>query len=204
MFPDSGMFILGHNTATKALISLHPTPVQIFRLWQTFLVNVNPLVKIFHAPTVQQIVLDASGDLTQVPKATEALMFAIYLLAVTSLKAEECESMFGESRTSLLSKYSHGAQQALINAKFLRSLNLYSLQAFSLFLLALRRGYDPHTFCKLIERNNCILHTELPSRSLRAKIVSKRALGYLSQPEGFELSFDSIQGLKFCQYFSLR
>ena len=72
-------------------------------------------------------------------------MFAIYLIAVTSLKTEECETMFGEARSTLLSKYSHGTQQALVNAKFLKSLNIYSLQAFALFLLALRRGYDPHT-----------------------------------------------------------
>jgi hypothetical protein len=145
LYPDAGAFFLGHNTASKDLSSLHPRPVQIFRLWQTFLVNVNPLVKIFHAPTVQQIILDASGDLANVPRATEALMFAIYLIAVTSLKTEECETMFGEPRSTLLSKYSHGTQQALVNAKFLKSLNLYSLQAFALFLLALRRGYDPHT-----------------------------------------------------------
>jgi Fungal specific transcription factor domain len=120
--------------------------VHIFRLWQTFLVNVNPLVKIFHAPTVQQVILDASADLANIPRAIEALMFAIYLLAVTSLKTEECEAMFGESRSALLSKYSHGTQQALVNAKFLKSLNLYSLQAYALLLLALRRDYDPHTF----------------------------------------------------------
>ena len=145
LYPDAAAFFVSHNTASKDLSSLHPPPVQIFRLWQTFLVNVNPLVKLFHAPTVQQVILDASGDLANVPRATEALMFSIYLIAVTSLKTEECEAMFGEPRSALLSKYSHGTQQALVNAKFLKSLSLYTLQAFALFLLALRRGYDPHT-----------------------------------------------------------
>jgi hypothetical protein len=145
MFPDAEVFLLSRGSETKDLSSHHPPPVQIFRLWQTFLVNVNPLVKIFHAPTVQQIIIDAAGDLSNVPRATEALMFAIYLISVTSLGAEECETIFGERRQTLLSKYSYAAQQALVNAKFLKSVNLYPLQAFSLYLLALRRGYDPQS-----------------------------------------------------------
>jgi hypothetical protein len=123
--------------ASKDLTSLHPQPVHIFRLWQTFLVNVNPLVKLFHAPTVQQIILDASGDLQNVPKHTEALMFAIYLLAVTSLQPEECETMFADTQSNLLSKYSHGTQQALINAKFMKSLSLTTLNAFVLYLVSI-------------------------------------------------------------------
>lgn len=151
LYPDAGIFFLGHGGPSKDLSSLHPPHVQIFRLWQTFLVNVNPLVKIFHAPTVQQMILDASGDLANVPRATEALMFAIYLIAVTSLKAEECETMFGEPRSSLLSKYSHGTQQALVNAKFLKSLNLYSLQAYALFLVS-----SPCFFRSTLTRNKLV------------------------------------------------
>ena len=115
---------------------MHPPPVQIFRLWQTFLVNVNPLVKIFHAPTTQQTILDATGDLPNVPKHVEALMFSIYLLAVTSLQTEECESMFGETRNNLLTKYSHATQQALVNARFMKSLSLTTLQAYALLLVS--------------------------------------------------------------------
>jgi hypothetical protein len=95
---------------------------------------------------VQQIILDASGDIQNVPKPTEALMFSIYLLAVTSLEPEECESMFGDTRSNLLSKYSHGTQQALVNAKFMKSLNLTTLNALALYLLAVRKFYDPHSF----------------------------------------------------------
>ena len=136
IFPEAGIFFLNRGFATKDLSSLHPPPVQIFRLWQTFLVNVNPLVKIFHAPTVQQILLDATENLSSIPRAIESLMFAIYLLSVTSLNPEECETMFGEARTALLSKYSQATQQALVNGKFLKSVNLYSLQAFALYLVS--------------------------------------------------------------------
>ena len=136
IYPEPGALLVGHGTATKDMESLHPQLAQIFRLWQTFLVNVNPMVMMFHAPTVQQTILDASGDLKNVSKPIEALMFAIYLLAVTSLRDEECTHMFGDSRRSLLAKYSYGTQQALINAKFLKSLDITVLQAFTLYLVS--------------------------------------------------------------------
>lgn len=107
--------------------------------------NVNPLVKIFHAPTTQQTILDAIGDLEKVSRPTEALLFNIYFLAVTSLNNASCQSMFGESRQTLLTKYFHGAQQALINSRFLKSLNISTFHAFVLYLLGVRRIYDPHS-----------------------------------------------------------
>lgn len=97
----------------------------------------NPLVKIFHAPTIQQIILDASGDIQNIPKHVEALMFSIYLLAVTSLQPDECENMLNDTRPNLLAKYSHGVQQALVNAKFMKSLNLTTLNSLTLYLVSL-------------------------------------------------------------------
>lgn len=136
MYPYAESFLIGHSPSPQTLTSQHPQPVHIFKLWQTFLINVNPLVKMFHAPSMQQTVLDASGDLGKISRPTEALMFAFYMLAVTSLTNEECESMFGESRPNLIRKYSHATQQALINSKFLKSLNISTLQAFALYLVS--------------------------------------------------------------------
>jgi hypothetical protein len=85
---------------------------------------------------MQQVILDASSDLRNVPRHTEALMFSIYLLATTSLSSQECESMFGEPRNDLLMKYAHATQQALINAKFLKSLSLSTLHALCIYLVS--------------------------------------------------------------------
>lgn len=132
---DEASLLFGSSSPTVNLIDLHPQPVHIFRLWQTFLDNVNPLTKIIHAPTMQQLVLEAAGDLEHVPQGLEALMFAIYTFAVTSLSTIECESMFGEAKSTLLAKYRLGTQQALVGAGFLRSSDLVILQAFVLFLV---------------------------------------------------------------------
>ncbi|EMR83249.1 putative fungal specific transcription factor domain-containing protein [Botrytis cinerea BcDW1] len=147
LFPEESTILLGNLISPKRnLRSLHPQPVTIFRLWQIFLTNVNPLIKLFHAPTVQEMILEATSDMDHIPKPTEALMFVIYLLSIGSLKEDECESTFNEPRSLLLSRYSHATQQALINVKYIKSLNLTSLQAYCLFLLAARKHYDAHAF----------------------------------------------------------
>ncbi|CAM1509677.1 Fc.00g000120.m01.CDS01 [Cosmosporella sp. VM-42] len=119
---------------------LHPSPLHIFRLWQLFLDNVNPLVKILHAPTVQQQILDASADLGRVSGSTEALMFGVYSMSIASITTEECNAFFGKEKDLLLAQYQAGARKALTNAGLLKSSDLVILQAFALYLLSNFQG----------------------------------------------------------------
>lgn len=132
--PDDLLFAA---PSVEDIAILHPQPVQIFRLWQTFLDNVNPLLKLFHAPTVQQQVLDASADLSKVSKSMHVLMFGIYAMAISSLNFDECEAMFGEEKKPLLKKYQNGCRQALIRASFLRTADMPVLQGYVLYLVCL-------------------------------------------------------------------
>jgi hypothetical protein len=63
-------------------------------------------------------------------------MFVIYFFAANGLKQSECESLFGEDKSVLISRYCTAAQRALITADFISSPNLMSLQAFVLFLVS--------------------------------------------------------------------
>lgn len=116
---------------------LHPPAIQIFQLWQIYLNNVNPLLKINHAPTLQNQIVKASADLSNVAEPLEALMFAMYFLSVTSMPNEEVEAAFGVSKKALLARYHTASQQALINAQFMSSSELTTLQAFLLHLVSL-------------------------------------------------------------------
>lgn len=118
------------------LTALHPNPVHIFKLWQTFLENVNPLIKVLHTPTLQPQILDAVGNLAGIGKEMEALMFSIYCIALTSLQNGEVEKSFGESKKNMLAKCRRGAQFALGNASFLRTSNLMVLQALILYTVS--------------------------------------------------------------------
>jgi hypothetical protein len=136
------------SPASDDLRDLHPSTVHIFRLWQQFLDSVNPLIKIFHAPTVQQQVLDATANLDDAPKGVEALMFGIYSMAISSFIEKECLSTFGETKTTLLKRYHSGARLALQRAGLLRSSDLTILQAFMLYLVGNDQTFplDPLTY----------------------------------------------------------
>jgi hypothetical protein len=132
---DTGL-LFGSHTSSTVLRSLHPTPIQIFKLWQTYLDNVNPLVKLFHAPTVQQFVCDAIGNLDDLPRNLEALLFGIYSVSVESLTDSECVSILEESKSAAFQRFRTGAQCALANANLLTSSDMMVLQAFVLFIVS--------------------------------------------------------------------
>ncbi|RAQ53768.1 hypothetical protein AFGD_006808 [Aspergillus flavus] len=145
---DEGALLFG-AASTPNLSGLHPNPVHIFKLWQTFLENVNPLTKIIHVPTLQPHILNASGNIDSMPSELEALMFTIYCAAIRSLSDEEVLQGFGKSRTALLAQYQQASQSALIKAGLLKTSNMVVLQAFVIFILSVRGEYNPHTLWSL-------------------------------------------------------
>lgn len=117
------------DSVPESLSHFHPSSIQIFRLWEKFLDNVNPLVKIIHVPTVQRQLLEASVDLENVSRSFEALMFAIYASAITSLSNEECMELMNVPRQQLLKLYYKIAQQALTRAGIFATTDIIVLQA---------------------------------------------------------------------------
>ncbi|KAJ5884322.1 hypothetical protein N7504_011894 [Penicillium tannophilum] len=143
---DGFPFMVGGSKSQ--ITHLHPSAIQIFQLWQIYLNNVNPLLKINHAPTLQNQIVKASADLSNIAEPLEALMFAMYFLSVTSMPNEEVEAAFGVSKKALLARYHAASQQALINAQFMSTSELTTLQAFLLYLLSICRSVDPRSlFC---------------------------------------------------------
>ncbi|MCJ1398662.1 hypothetical protein MMC11_001863 [Xylographa trunciseda] len=143
--PAGGDLMFGSRLMKPSKWRHHPETMHIMALWQTYLENVNPLTKILHTPTMQKQIIDASGDLDNVSKAFEALMFAIYSSAVNSMTEEECQRVLGEARLALLDRYTYATHQALLRVKFLKTTDIVVLQAFVLFLLVMRTLYDPGT-----------------------------------------------------------
>jgi hypothetical protein len=129
--------LFGASKIDVPLSTLHPTHVQIFRLWQIYSDNINPLLKVTHAPTLQARILDAAVDVAGISRELEALMFSIYCVAIISIDDEACRTMFGEPKAKLLKRYQDACHQALINCGFLRSRVRDSLTAFFLYLVCL-------------------------------------------------------------------
>ncbi|KAF4449181.1 fungal specific transcription factor domain-containing protein [Fusarium austroafricanum] len=121
---------------------MYPSAVHSFQLWQVFLSNVHPLTKLLHGPTTQKDIIQIISEPPSTPGPTEALIFAIYLVAVISMTDKECLNMFGEPRKVLLARYCEATEVALSRVDFLRSTDLRVLQAFTLHLLSLRHLCD--------------------------------------------------------------
>lgn len=124
-------------SAPKDLRSLHPKPLQMTMLCTYYVQNVDPVFKVLHVPTLRNLFSEAIADPDHIRSGdhTEALLFAVYYAAVTSLNPEECVNYFHESKDDLLSKYRGGTERALSNANFLNECNLGTLQALVIFLV---------------------------------------------------------------------
>jgi hypothetical protein len=135
-------FIFGYSSTMVSMRSLHPSPSQIFILWEVFKENVDPLVRVLHRPTAKNILINASSNTDSLSRSAEALLFSIYYGAVASLTPEQCQSLLGESKDSLSKRYRFATEQALARAGFLNSSSLMLLQAFVFFLICVRHQDD--------------------------------------------------------------
>ncbi|KAJ5665828.1 uncharacterized protein N7477_008276 [Penicillium maclennaniae] len=151
LFADQdNLLLFGSRKKAVELSTLHPEPVQLFRLWQTYLDNVDPLLKVTHTPSLQSRLIQAASNLSGISSTFEALLFAIYSIAIMSLTAGECNDAFESSREELLTKYQFGCQQALLNCGYLRTGDRECLTAFYLFLVSIGRSTDPRSMSSML------------------------------------------------------
>lgn len=127
--------LFGQPQANVNVLALHPEQAQIFRLWQTYLENVNPLLKVTHTPTLQPRIVDAVSDLGDIHPTLEALMFSIYCIAAMSLTDPECQRLLKSSKEDLLARYRLGCRQLLIKCRPCQFTNVDGLTAVYLYLV---------------------------------------------------------------------
>lgn len=129
--------VLG-NVPAGAVLS-HPPPARMRTLWDVYFRSVDPLMKILHRPTIERtfhlyIMNPADNPLS---RTTEALFFAMYFAAVTSLQPDSCLSQLGEDRRVLSVQYKQAVEHALQRADYLNSTSLETLQAFMIYSVSL-------------------------------------------------------------------
>ena len=112
----------------------------MFRLWQLYVDNINPLFRVVHIPTMQGRIIEAASDMKSINPGLEALMFSIYSSAVLSLSADDCLALFGSPKNDLVTKFQFACQQALLNCGFLRCSDRQCLTALYLYLVILSNG----------------------------------------------------------------
>lgn len=124
---------------SKDLRQLHPSPQHMSLLGTFYARNCDPMVKVLHIPSLEKLILNASSNIQEIPYGNyvEAVLFAVYYCALTSLTQEECMQHFHEAREHLLARYRTGTEAALANADLLNTTELGTLQALVIFLVSL-------------------------------------------------------------------
>jgi hypothetical protein len=132
---DEHELIMSTSSKFVDLSGFHP-PIQVLqKMCGYFLDRVDPITKILHFPTFWSSLRNGVESPKDIPNSLQALIFVFYFVTVSSLENDECHSLFREQRTVISTRYKFAAHQALMNARFLKSSSMATLQAFSLFLV---------------------------------------------------------------------
>ncbi|KAI1324141.1 hypothetical protein F5Y16DRAFT_381676 [Xylariaceae sp. FL0255] len=141
--------IFGYRSVAHSLKEYHPPLQQSVALYQLFIDNISPIVRIFHLPTVNTIYWKAVSSLDSIDKDTETLLFSIYFSAVISLDAAHCDNLLGMPRTAAIEKYRFATEQSLARANFLNTKSVLLLQGAVLYLSVLRSDDGTRTVWSL-------------------------------------------------------
>ena len=77
------------------------------------------MAQIVHMPTVTKMARNLRGDMSSLTPANEALLFAIYYAAVTSMEDDDVMQNFGTTKTGLNLRFRLGFEHALAKGDFL-------------------------------------------------------------------------------------
>lgn len=129
-------FAIIRTTTTVDIIP--PKPHQIFIFCDVYLANVEPIFKVLHGPSLRKYLQENAAELDCSPgrRGLEALRFAIYYTAVTSMDTGECRHRIGEDKTVLLARYRAGTESALAKADFINTVEMSTLQALTIYLVS--------------------------------------------------------------------
>lgn len=131
---ESGLFFEAEGIdKIENLAKLHlPLPL-LSKLKDVFIDRVDAMMKILHIPTFWNALTNGLRCPHNMPKSLESLIFAFYFVTVSSLNEAESQSLFGVPLSVIIPRYRVASRQALVNARFLSTSNLMTLQAFSIF-----------------------------------------------------------------------
>jgi hypothetical protein len=131
---DLGGIFQDFNQSVTDMQIYNPSRWQALQLWQTFLNNIDPIIKIIHSPTVQAAIYTAINNPSNVEHDLSALLFPIYFSATTSLSNADAFNLLGQERGTSLTRFKQGLEHSLAGANVFDSPSTRSLQAMTLYI----------------------------------------------------------------------
>ena len=141
--PHSSVLFGGTPPASDIRL-LHPSPAHMSMLCEIYAKQFDPMYKVLHIPSLRGLVSHVSANVQEMPSGNyvEALLFAVYYGAITTLTPQQCMQYFQDEKVSLLARYRTGVEGALANADFLNTTEMEVVQALSIFVAAVRANDD--------------------------------------------------------------
>ncbi len=82
-------FLLRNTFAAHQREDLYPLPLQMLFLWQIYMDNIDPFMKVLHVPTMTKVIRELRGNYDSLGPSMQALVLVISLAAIMSLEDEE-------------------------------------------------------------------------------------------------------------------
>ncbi|KAK6343013.1 hypothetical protein TWF718_008391 [Orbilia javanica] len=143
--PDSGSqshinyynFLLRQADAVAKYDLIHPHPSQLLLLWQIYVDDIDPFIKILHIPSMTRLIRDLRGQYHSLKPATESLIMAISLAAISITSEEDISNNFHTSKQELLSRYRLLTEKTFEKSEILTSDTIESIQALAIYIYTL-------------------------------------------------------------------
>lgn len=116
--------------------SLRPSLELLPKLKEIYVDRVDPLVKVVHVPTLWTAMTRELQRPEGMSKSLEAILFAVCLAVISTLKEDECQTLFRGPTSIINSQYRLATRQALSNAGFLSTSSVVTLQAFAIYMVS--------------------------------------------------------------------
>lgn len=134
-----------HILSDRGSTLKHPTRSHVRSLYLAFMTNVESNVRMLHGPSLRRYLVEESGELdcSPGPGGWNALKFAIYYIATTSLTPDECLQRLSEEKAVLLPRFRSSTELALARADFVNTEDMSTLQALVLYLVSYPFAFFP-------------------------------------------------------------
>ncbi|KAL7915530.1 fungal-specific transcription factor domain-containing protein [Trichoderma velutinum] len=125
--------------------TFHPAPHLLSFIWQMYVENVDPFIKVLHVPTITEVIRLSEGGFDKLSLGMRALIFSISLAAVTSLSNSDVQEAFQDAKDVILSRLVLGTEKALSQAGILTTTDLCVAQASLIYLESAGHRYGMRT-----------------------------------------------------------
>jgi hypothetical protein len=113
-----------------------PTPDQLRYCWETYVLNIDPFVKILHKPSMSRLIQRVQCEGFAVLGIEDsALVLAICFSAVTSMQPDQCREKLGRGKDDICDQMKRSAELAIDLAELSQKPDIRTLQAFTLALV---------------------------------------------------------------------